>query len=178
MGEMILGVLATILLSLVVRWLGVEIGSWHKPICQWLVRVAAGYLPADERAAAESEWLAVIEDMRSPTTQLLHSLSYVFSAVRIRQAIDPEEARASAYARSIVFGQAFGISAASGLIAGLLFKGDVEHRLYILMTKPTTIAGIVVAIVILWYVTYRFLMWRFNRRERRRASTPTRMGKG
>ena len=94
----ILGLLGAILLSLLIRWLGVEIGVWHKPICQWLVRVAAGRLPADERAAAESEWLAIIEDLRSPTTQLLHSLSYAFSALRIRHAIDPAKARASAYA--------------------------------------------------------------------------------
>lgn len=169
MGQMILGVLATILLSLFIRWLGVEIGSWHKPICHWLVRISAGHLPADERAAAESEWLAMIEDMRSPTAQLLHALSFAFSAARIRQANDPGEARASAYARSIVL-VASGIGAPSGLIAAQLYRGDIGHRLYVLMLKPIAVAPMIVAFSLLIYVTYRILMWRFKRRERARAS--------
>ncbi|MEI9922596.1 MAG: hypothetical protein WDN50_02515 [Bradyrhizobium sp.] len=162
----ILGLLGAIFLSLLIRLLGVEIGVWHTPICRWLVRIAAGRLPADERAAVESEWLAVIEDMRSPTAQLLHSLSYAVSAVRIRQAIDPEQARASsAYARGIVFGQASGIATATGLIAGLLYNGgDVANRLQALTSKPITVAVIIIGFSLQIYVCYRFLMWRFKQR--------------
>ena len=35
----------------------------HIPLYQWLVRSAATRPPDNERAAAESEWLAVIEDL-------------------------------------------------------------------------------------------------------------------
>lgn len=41
----ILGILGMIALSLFVRWLGVEIGVHHNPVCHWLVRFAAARLP-------------------------------------------------------------------------------------------------------------------------------------
>jgi hypothetical protein len=39
----------------------------YLPLCRWLVKIAAARLPPEERVAVESEWLAVIEDLRSPT---------------------------------------------------------------------------------------------------------------
>ena len=86
----LLGIIGTIILALFVRLLGVEIGVRYLPLCRWLVRIAGARLPPEERVAVESEWLAVIEDLRSPTAQLLHSLSFVVSAFRIRRAIVPE----------------------------------------------------------------------------------------
>jgi hypothetical protein len=85
----ILGCLGVIALGLLGRWLGTELGVWHKPLCRWLVRVAAARLPREERAPVQSEWLAVIEDLRSPTAQLLHAASYLFSSLRIRQSMAP-----------------------------------------------------------------------------------------
>ena len=64
------------------------------------------------------------------------------------------------------------MASTSGAIAGLLIRGDVQHRLLLLMSKPITLAGAVVAFFILSYVNYRILMWRFERREQRRAGGP------
>jgi hypothetical protein len=87
----ILGVLAKIFFAITGRWLGAEIGAQHKPLCAWLVKFAAARLPEEEQVAAESEWLAVIEDLRSPTAQFVHSLSFAVSSLRIRRAVQPSE---------------------------------------------------------------------------------------
>src|SRR4051794_9506770 len=112
----ILGFLGLTALSLIGRWLSVEIGIQHLPFCRWLIKFAAARLPVDERAGAESEWLAVIADLRSPTAQLLHSLSFAFSAYRIRQAIEPRVRIAwpyRAYGASLLLSAGLGIGGAS-----------------------------------------------------------------
>jgi hypothetical protein len=178
MGAMILGLLGMILLSLLIRLLGVEIGVWHKPICQWLVRVAAGRLPADERAAAESEWLAVIGDIRSPTAQLLHSLSFTLSALRIRKAIAPEAQVASLSKKVIAF-QMFAMGAVTAVMSSFLIDhkdalvGLVQQ--HVTISKPVALVLFVACVLVSGaaaYVNYRFSMWYFSRRARRRASTP------
>jgi hypothetical protein len=170
MGAMILSLLGAIPLSLLIRWLGVEIGVWHKPICRWLVRIAAGRLPAEEGAAAESEWLQIIEDLRSPTAQLLHSLSYAVSAFRIRRAIVPET-RARSINKGLMLGQAAGTAMATGVFAVLLgyYDTDLPQRL---ISNRGHVVLFVVMFAIVTYVNYRTLMWSSNRRARRRASTP------
>jgi hypothetical protein len=178
MGAMILGLLGAILLSLLIRWLGVEIGVWHKPICQWLVRVAAGRLPADECAAAESEWLAVIGDMRSPTAQLLHSLSFTLSALRIRQEMEPQAQTTSLF-KTLIAIQVGGMGAITGGMSAFLFDhkdavvGIVQQ--HVTISKPVALVvlfalGLVSGVMA--YVNHRFMMWYFSRRARRRASTP------
>ena len=171
----ILGFIGMICLGLFIRLLSVEIGIWHKPLCRWLVKIAAARLPEGERAAAESEWLAIIEDLRSPTTQLLHSLSYVFSAFQIRQAIDPEEARAIAFAKGVISGSTLTIASLAGVVTGFVSKGDDPlHRLQVLITKPTTRALILGALLLMNYLNYRYLMWRLKRQERQRAGDAAR----
>jgi len=178
MGAMILGLLGAILLSLLIRWLGVEISVWHKPICEWLVRVAAGRLPADERAAAESEWLAVIGDMRSPTAQLLHSLSFSLSALRIRKAIAPQAQGASLF-KTVIAIQVGGMGVISGAMFDFLFEhedavvGIVQQ--HVAISKPVALALLVASVLVSGvaaYVNHRSMMWYFSRRARRRASAP------
>ena len=174
----ILGLLGAILLSLLIRLLGVEIGVWHKPICQWLVRIAAGRLPADERAAAESEWLAVIGDLRSPTAQLLHSLSFTLSALRIRKAIAPEAHVVSVF-KIVIAIQLGGMGVITGAMSAFLFDhkdalvGIVQQ--HVTISKPVAqVVAVAIILVsgVMAYVNHRLLMWYFSRRARRRASTP------
>jgi hypothetical protein len=190
MGAMILGLLGAILLSLLIRWLGVEISVWHKPICQWLVRVAAGRLPADERAAAESEWLAVIGDMRSPTAQLLHSLSFTLSALRIRKAIAPEEAHVASRSKIVIITIQMGVmGAVTGAMSSFLFDhkdAAVEIvQQHVAVSKPVALAVAVAMILVsgvmayvnhrfmVWYFSnHRWMMWYLSRRARRWESTP------
>jgi hypothetical protein len=178
MGAMILGLLGAILLSLLIRWLGVEISVWHKLICQWLVRVAAGRLPADERAAAESEWLAMIGDMRSPTAQLLHSLSFTLSALRIRKAI-AREAHVVSVFKIVITIQLGGMGVISGAMFAFLFEhkdavvGIVQQ--HVTVSKPVAlVVAVALSLVssVAAYVNHGFMMWYFSRRARRRASTP------
>jgi hypothetical protein len=182
MGVMILGILGTIILSLFVRLLGVEIGMRHKPICRWLVKVAAAHLPDGERTAAESEWLAVIEDLRSPTAQLLHSASYVWSALRIRREIAPEiapETPISPLAGPVIVIQLL----AGGMPAGVISDLLIEHRddlvgivrEHVSVSKPIAIAmavALALLCAVLSYVNHRILMWYFGRQAQRRANTP------
>ncbi len=170
----ILGLLGAILLSLIIRLLGVEIGVWHRPICQWLVRVAAGRLPADERAAAESEWLAVIGDMRSPTAQLLHSLSYAFSAFHIRQAIEPQAQTASLF-KAVMAIQAGMVGLGAGATSIILYnyKEVVLARLepYVPTSKPVgaaILATLVLLLIVSFFVNHLVLTWFLSRRARRR----------
>jgi hypothetical protein len=174
----ILGLLGAMLLSLLIRLLGVEIGVWHKPICQWLVRIAAGRLPADERAAAESEWLAVIGDIRSPTAQLLHSLSFTLSALRIRKAIAPQAHGASLF-KTVIAIQVGGMGVITGGMSSFMFDHKdalVEIvRQHVAISKPVALALLVACVLVSGgaaYVNHRFMMWAFSRRARRRASTP------
>lgn len=175
---MILGLLGAILLSLLIRLLGVEIGVWHKPICEWLVRVAAARLPADERAAAESEWLAVIGDLRSPTTQLLHSLSYAFSAFHIRQAIEPQAQTTSLF-NTVMAIQAGTLGLTSTVTFTILYNYKevvlAQLQQYVPTSKPV-IAAIIATLSLLMIVMcfVNHLVWKryFIRRARRRASTP------
>jgi hypothetical protein len=174
----ILGLLGAILLSLLIRLLGVEIGVWHKPICQWLVRIAAGRLPADERAAAESEWLAVIGDMRSPTAQLLHSLSFTLSALRIRKAIAPE-AHVVSLVKIVITIQVGGMGVISGAMLSFLFEhkdavvGIMQQ--HVTTSKPVALVvavAIILVSCVMAYVNHQLMMWYFSRRARRRAGTP------
>jgi hypothetical protein len=174
----ITGLLGVIILGLSVRWLGVEIGAHHKPVCRWLVRVAAGRLPDDERAAAESEWLQVIEDLRSPTAQLLHSLSFAFSAFHIRQEIAPQ-AQDGRLRRMFLGFEAGIVTGTSGAMFYFLHyhKDEVAEfvRHYVTMSKPAAVAmlfafGVVSGL--LTYVSHRFMLWYFGRLAQRRTSTP------
>jgi hypothetical protein len=174
----ILGLLGMILLSLLIRLLGVEIGAHHMPLCQWLVRVAAGRLPADERAAAESEWLAVIGDIRSPTAQLLHSLSLTLSALRIRKAIAPQAHGASLF-KTVMAIQVGGMGVITGAMSSVMFDHKdalVEIvRQHLPISKPVALALLVASVLVSGvtaYVNHRFMMWYFSRRARRRASAP------
>ena len=178
MGVMILGVLGTIILNLFIRLLGVEIGVRHNPVCHWLVRFAAARLPAEERAAAESEWLAVIEDLRSPTARLLHSLSFAFSALRIRRAIAPES-RISPLGRAIMVIQLFVMGMASGGIADSLIDRESQAAeilgQHFAISKLTALAVIFLLGVmtgVMAYVNNRLLKWYFNRRALRQSRTP------
>jgi hypothetical protein len=85
-------IIGAILLSLAGRWLAVEISVWHGPLCRRLIKFAAGQLPADQRAAAECEWLAIIEDIRSPSAQLIHSISFVARMGTIKRALSEQSA--------------------------------------------------------------------------------------
>jgi hypothetical protein len=174
----IVGFLGMILLGLCVRWLGVEIGVHHSPVCHWLVRFAAAHLPAEERAAAESEWLAVIEDLRSPTAQLWHSLSFVVSALRIRRAIAPES-RVSPFAATIMAAQLFMMGGVGGGIADTLFEArDRAAEIlgyHFAISKPTAVIALYVFGMVtgaMAYINHRLLWWYFSRRARRRAGTP------
>lgn len=168
MGDVILGILGTIALSLFVRLMGVEIGVHHDPLCHWLVRFAAARLPAEERTAAESEWLAVIEDLRSPTAQLLHSLSFAFSALRIRRAIAPES-RISPLGKTILIAQLFVMGMVGGGTAVALFEhGDQIAKAlgqHLAISKPTALIAIFVLGVmtgVMAYVNHRMLMRYFG----------------
>jgi hypothetical protein len=174
----ILGLLGMILLSLFIRLLGVEIGARHKPLCHWLVRVASARLPAEERAALESEWLQIIEDLRSPTVQLLHSLSYVVSALRIRKAIAPEAHVVSVF-KIVITIQLAGMGVISGAMFAFLFEhkdavvGIVQQ--HVTVSKPVALVvsfAIILVSGVMAYVNHRLMMWYFSRRARRRASTP------
>jgi hypothetical protein len=169
--------LVAILIGLVVRWWATEVGVWHRPLCQWLVRLAAARLPVDERLAIESEWLAVIEDLRSPTAQLLHSLSYVLSSLRIRQAIAPE-APLPSYMRTILAIQAAGFGFIAGGGAALLwyyqdkFVESLKHQITI--SKPAALVLMVLLTLVngaVFYLNHRILVWYYHRRQRRRANT-------
>jgi hypothetical protein len=173
----ILGFLGMILLGLFIRLLGVEIGVYHTPLCQWLVRIAAGRLPLDERAAAESEWLAVIEDLRSPTAQLLHSLSYVLSAFRIREAIEPRER--GSLVKTVLSIQVGVMGIVTGATSSIVFAhknklaGIVREHLAI--SKPEAVAILIVLLLIsavTAYANHRLLIWYLGRRARRRANMP------
>ncbi|MCW2218780.1 cytochrome bd-type quinol oxidase subunit 2 [Bradyrhizobium japonicum] len=89
--DLILSILGKLLPGLVGRWLGSELAAWHQPLCRWLVRVAASRQPSEERAALEAEWLAVIDDLKSPTLQLLHAASFVLSALSVRDAMEEDD---------------------------------------------------------------------------------------
>ena len=91
----IAAIIGAILLGLVGRWLAVEIAVWHRPFCNRLIKFAACQLPSDQRAAAECEWLAIIEDIRSPAAQLLHSASFVIKAGAIKEALALQSAAKS-----------------------------------------------------------------------------------
>lgn len=179
MGALILGLLGMILVSLFIRLLGVEIGVWHKPICQRLVRVAAGRLPADEHAAAESEWLAVIEDMRSPTAQLLHSLSFTLSALRIRKAIEPQPQTTSLF-KIVMSVHAGTMGLAAGATSAFLYFNKeatlswLEQYVYIPTSKPVAaaiFATLVLLSIAMFWMNYLLSRWYLSRRARRRAHT-------
>ncbi|MCP3462531.1 hypothetical protein [Bradyrhizobium sp. CCGUVB23] len=179
MGMTLVGILATILISLFVRLLGVEIGVRHLPVCRWLVKVAAARLPAEERAAIESEWLAVIEDLRSPTAQLLHSLSYVVSAFRIRRAIAPET-RLESFKRSLLIGQLTALGASFGVAAALLNKYEATLtpfiRSHIANSRPVAFAvlvALILATAMAFYLSHRLSIWAFHLREKRRQARLT-----
>ncbi len=176
---LILAILGTIFLGLIVRVLGIEIGVRHKPLCQWLLKVAAARMPVEERAALESEWLAIIEDLRSPTAQLLHSLSYVLSSFQIRRAIAPE-VRLPSYMKAILAAQLFFMGAVTGALAA--FVSYDRDRLasflrdHITISKPAAIALLITSVILAFltsYANYRALKWYLIRRERRRESAPT-----
>ncbi|SHN87177.1 hypothetical protein [Bradyrhizobium erythrophlei] len=114
----ILGILAKIVLAITGRWLGAEIGAQHKPFCTWLVKFAAARLPEDERVVAESEWLAIIDDLRSPTAQTLHSLSFAFLAMRIRYEMQGETPRSRALKLTL-------LGAILGLVGAKLIPGHL-----------------------------------------------------
>jgi hypothetical protein len=171
------GFLCAIILALFIRLLGVEIGAHHKPLCRWLVKGAACRLPDGERAAAESEWLQVIEDLRSPTAQLLHSLSFAFSAFRIREEIEPQ-ARGASIFKSVIAIQMGGLGVGTGVMTSLLFDHKdalVEIvRQHVAISKPVALALLVATVLATCaaaYVNHRLMMWYFGRRARRRTST-------
>jgi hypothetical protein len=174
----IAGFLGMIILALFIRLLGVEIGAHHKPLCRWLVKGAARRLPDTERAAAESEWLQVIEDLPSPTAQLLHSLSFAFSALHIRQEIAPQ-AQDGRLRRMFLGFEAGIVTGTSGAMFYFLYyhKDEVAEfvRHHVTISKPAAIAmlfafGVVSGL--LTYVSHRFMLWYFGRLVQRRTSTP------
>jgi hypothetical protein len=174
----IAGFLGMIILALFIRWLGVEIGAHHKPLCRWLVKGAARRLPDTECAAAESEWLQVIEDLPSPTAQLLHSLSFAFSALQIRQEIAPQPENARLFRMVISFQAGMATSIIGTTFYTLLYhKEEVvtfvrQHDVTI--SKPAAIVLLFacgVASGVAAYANHRFMMWYFSRRARRRSST-------
>ncbi len=160
---LILAFLGTVLLALFIRLLGVEIAAHHVPLCNWLVKVAAARLPADQRVAAESEWLQVINDLRSPTRQMLHSLSFVVSAFRIRRAIQPQP-RISVF-KAVLYLQLM-ISVGASAVAVLLMRdahmSQILRQLLPPVSKPLLLV-IVIACVVAWattlYMTQRLLGW-------------------
>lgn len=170
----ILGVLGTILLGLLLRWLSVEIGVWHKPLCHWFVKIATNRLPEGERLAAQSEWLAIIEDLRSPTAQLLHSFSFLASAFRIRKAIDQEEARAHAFAIRVALA-ATGLSTVLTIPVAAAFRffyfadKTIEELLPLPLT-PTRFLAIITLVSVVSYLNYQVVKWRYKRRRRLRAA--------
>ena len=164
----ILAILGTIVLGLIARWLIVEMGVWHQPLCCWLVKTATRQLPESERAAVLSEWLAIIEDLRSPTAQLLNSLSFLFSAFRIRQALDPEDARATAYAIRVMF-LSFVISMPAGLLASLFLRDGSLDDVLAAMRSPTKLAAIVVLSLAVEYFNFRVMKWSYKRRRKLKA---------
>ncbi len=70
------------------RWIAVELGVWHDPICNYLIRRAAKRLPGEHQASSEAEWLAIIRDIRSPTSQLAHAIHLYLLAGRAREAFE------------------------------------------------------------------------------------------
>jgi hypothetical protein len=173
-----MGVIGMVLVNLFIRLLGVEIGVHHMPLCRWLIRVAAARLPPEERAAAESEWLAVIDDLRSPTRQFVHAASYVWSALHIREAIAPEtpETQITKIAKTLIALQLGGIGALTGVMTTIA----LEHREVLVrvaqsfaISKPVAIAVAAVVILMtcaLTYLNYRIMIRFLERRARRRAN--------
>lgn len=173
---MILGFLGMIFLALFVRLLGVEIAAQHMPFCRRLVRFAAARLPADERVAAESEWLQVIKDLHSPTRQFIHSASFVLSAYRIREAIAPEQPSKSVARTALVIHTSsltFGASV-SLIFLWLYHDALVEFaERHVHLSKPAAVAGLMISmawLIAVNYWGYRFWVWSLTRRERRRAN--------
>lgn len=161
----ILGILAKIILGITGRWVGAEIGAQHKPLCVWLVKFAAARLPEEEQAAAESEWLAVVEDLRSPTAQLLHSMSFAISSLRIRHAIHPEmRVRPGAF-MGAVLGNVTGLIAAVYCMAvGIVPTSARESRLFEWLwhtsvpNKIALLAALLTFILLASYWTCRLTM--------------------
>jgi hypothetical protein len=77
----------TLFVGLIGRLLATEIGVWHKPLCDFLIHLAARRLPKENRVEIEAEWLAIVADLRSPTIQLFHSFTYLLKARQIRNEI-------------------------------------------------------------------------------------------
>lgn len=175
---MILGILGVIGLGLIGRWLGVELGVQHLPLCRSLVRFAAARLPVDERAAAESEWLAVIEDLRSPAAQLVHSLSFAVSAFRIRQAIKPRTARTLVFKIYVsTISMTVGLSTV-GTFSFIHFYRDVALGLTkYFPTSKLALAGFIgidaLLIIAAGYVVFLSVRRIVGRYEQRRGNLPT-----
>ncbi|MFC7697230.1 hypothetical protein ACFQX9_10955 [Bradyrhizobium sp. GCM10028915] len=174
----ILGILGVVGLGLVVRWFGVEIGVQHLPLCRRLVRFAAARLPVDERAAAESEWLAVIEDLRSPAAQLVHSLSFAISAFRIRQAIKPRTARTlffKIYVSTLT--TVAGLSAVGTFAFIYLYRDVARDLAKYFPTSKLALAGFlaidVLLLIVASYLLFRLLRRIVGRYEQRRGNLPT-----
>jgi len=115
---------------------------------------------------------------RSPTAQLLHSLSYAFSALRIRREMEPQ-AQTTPLFKTVIAIQVGRMGVITGGMYAFLF--DQKDALVGIMQQHVTISKPVALVVlfalglvsgVMAYVNHRLMMWYFSRGARRRASTP------
>jgi hypothetical protein len=85
MGTMTLiaTVIGSIALGLLSAWLRSELLVWHEPLIKFLVRRAARSMPEEIRVEAEAEWLAWINDVRSPTMKLIQAASLSYCSFKL-----------------------------------------------------------------------------------------------
>jgi hypothetical protein len=106
------------------------------------------------------------------------SLSYAFSALRIRQEIESKAHGASLF-KTVVAIQVGGMGVITGAMSSVMFDHKdalVEIvRQHFAISKPIALALLVACVLVSGvtaYVNHRFMMWYFGRRARRRTSTP------
>jgi hypothetical protein len=73
--------------SLLAALLGVEVPVASKAFARWLVGRAVKRLPVQDQASFHEEWLALLDELNSPTLQLLHAFSLFGNARATRDAL-------------------------------------------------------------------------------------------
>jgi hypothetical protein len=73
-----------LLISILVGVVMVEAYAWLPEMCRWLLKSAVSRLPSEVQERCREEWTEGLETLPNTAVRLLHAMSHVFGARRIR----------------------------------------------------------------------------------------------
>lgn len=69
--------------SLIASMIFAEVTGWSPRIARRIVKKASRWLPSETRSEMLEEWLAYLEELPTPLSQLAASISFIFAAGRL-----------------------------------------------------------------------------------------------